>query len=75
MTFYEWTKRIAGKDSPAGDLAADVQRDREAPDVLNTREAWYNHIRRLSGNHPDIMAAFRSAWTSYRAYCRRHPAE
>lgn len=75
MTFYEWTKRIAGKDSPTGDLAYDVQRDADAPTIPNTRDAWCAHIRVMSGYDPYVMAAFRSAWSSYQAYCKRHPEE
>lgn len=72
MTFKEWIMRHKGKDTPLGDLAYDIARDRNFPDS-NTKEAILDHLTSYTVNAcPEAIDAFKSAWNSYRAYEKRH---
>lgn len=74
MTFYEWAIRLKNRDTPTGDLARDLLRDKEAASVANTLEAHLFHIRRHTANL-DVERALRAAWRSYQAYLRKHPED
>lgn len=72
MTFKEWVLRHEGKNSPLGDLASDVSRDETFPEE-NTREAILNHLTDPAINAcPEAVDTFKRAWSSYRAYEKKH---
>ena len=64
MTFVQWLQaRHLGKDTPFGDLAADVVRDKAFP-VENDREVILNYLARRRAC-TDCLTAFRRAWQRY----------
>lgn len=70
MTFYEWISRLKDKDTPTGDLAGDILRDRNFPKdaAIDEVEAY---IRRKA-THPDVVKAFKVARQSYLRYQKNH---
>lgn len=72
LTFYEWAIRLKNRDTPTGDLAKDMLRDKDAATVDNTLEAFDAHLRRQNACR-EAHETLRAAWRSYQAYLRRHP--
>lgn len=70
MTFVEWVSRHNGKDTPLGDLAYDISRDKSFP-TTNSRE---DIIAYLNGKHAcdEAISTFKTAWKSYQAYLKNH---
>lgn len=72
MTFKEWVLRHKGKNTPLGDLADDVARDKTFPEE-NTKEAILVHLTGPTISAcPEAIDTFKRAWTSYRAYVKKH---
>ena len=63
MTFKRWLLQFKNEDTPIGDLASDVARDRSLP-VTNSYTAWHDHLlgRRAC---PEALEALRWAWQQY----------
>ena len=70
MTFYEWISRLKDKDTPTGDLAADILSDRNFPKdaAIDEVEAYICH----KATHPDVVKAFKAARQSYLRYQKNH---
>jgi len=63
-TFAQWLRAThLGKDTPIGDLAFDVTRDKTFPKE-NDREVIQNHLAR-KGACKECLTAFRRAWQQY----------
>lgn len=75
MTFVEWISRHQGKDTPLGDFAYDISRDKTFP-AENDREAILNHLQSFSIHAcPEAIDTFKRAWKAYQAYGKRHRQE
>lgn len=72
MTFYEWCQRSVNRDTPTGDIARDMNRDKDAPFIENTKDAWLSHVRNQGGDS-EVLRAFNTAWASYQQYLKSHP--
>lgn len=66
MTFKEWIKRYEGKDTPLGDLAADVRRDAKFPEN-GGYEDIYRHLENVANRNirHKVLRIFREAWAAY----------
>lgn len=71
MTFVDWLSRHVKRDSPLGDLARDVSRDKEFP-ISNSKEDIETHLHRKHACN-EAVNTFRRAWSSYQAYQKNHP--
>ncbi len=72
MTFKEWIVRHKDEDTPLGDLAYDVSRDRDFPEE-NTKEAILDHLNGFTAHAcPEAIDEFKRAWASYQSYMKRH---
>lgn len=70
MNFYEWIIRLKDKDSPTGDLAYDIWRDKNFPKTSTKSEIIeYLDSKRV---HEDVIDAFNVAWNSYQNYLKNH---
>ncbi len=70
MTFYQWLMKHTRRESPLGDLAADVQRDRGFPtdmDSLDRLKAYLSH----KGAGSAVTQAASEAWRTYRRAVKR----
>lgn len=71
MTFYTFMMRNhQGKDTPEGDLAADMKRDKERFPKNGTGKfrGWYRLIRGYLVDHnacDDCLATFDACWKEY----------
>lgn len=72
LMFYEWCQRSVNRDTPTGDLARDMNRDKDSPFVENTKDTWWSHIRHRGGDS-EVLRAFNTAWASYQRYLKSHP--
>ena len=64
MKFYQWMLEMyLGKDTPRGDLAHDMKRDRSFP-VTNDWKAIYRHLE-LRSACPQCKALFKRCWRDY----------
>ena len=63
MDFKDWIKRFEKMDTPRGDLADDIVRDRNLP-TENSLQAWLDHLY-VRGACPGAKAVLRSAWKRY----------
>lgn len=64
MSFYEWLLKHTNRNSPLGDLARDASHDEASSTIPNTREAWRNHLAKLSASKA-AKATLETAWKSY----------
>ena len=72
MTFKEWVIRHKGEESPLGDLADDISRDRNFPEE-NTKEAIMLHLTSVAVHAcPEAVEEFKHAWVSYQAHMKHH---
>ncbi len=71
MTFVDWLSRHVNRDTPLGDLARDVSRDKEFP-MSNSKEDIRNHLHRKNACQ-DAISTFNQAWASYQVYQKKHP--
>lgn len=63
--FYDWSiKTYSGKNNPRGDLAGDMESDREFPRT-DDKKAILFHLRQCHACD-DAIAAFECAWRQYR---------
>jgi hypothetical protein len=63
--FTEWLiKNYAEQETPIGDLARGVARDRTWPIDANTEQQFLSYLRRTVAP-PGAIRAFRSAWKAY----------
>lgn len=62
MTFYEWICKRRYSDTWIGDFVLDVKRDKEAPQIENTRYAWETHLWGACG---EAKEAFSILWRRY----------
>jgi hypothetical protein len=67
MTFEEWLAKRGEEDSPVGDLANDVARDKTWPTGAGI-EVYRGHVAHGSSA---AVEALNSAWKRYRAYLSR----
>lgn len=72
MNFCEWILRLNNRNTPTGDLARDIEQDQAIQGVPNSKKDLLSYLESM-GASDGAIAAFKSAWTSYLAYCRRHP--
>ena len=63
MTFYGWIMQYKGCDTPRGDLADDVARDKSFP-VTDDYETILEHIE-LHAKIRSVVPTFKRAWASY----------
>ena len=75
MTFYDFVvNRYSGKDSPRGDFAYDIERDKENfPVVSNADSISRQRIKDYLIFHnacSGCLEAFHDCWTSYRKYIK-----
>lgn len=63
-TFYEWAKRKRIMDNPKGDFLFDLQRDKTAGEVANTKEAWDRHLS-VVGACWEAKDIFDQLWKDY----------
>lgn len=71
MTFIEWISRHNGKDTPLGDFAYDITRDKRFP-TTNSREDIIEHLQNIRACD-EAISTFKTAWKSYQAYSKKHP--
>lgn len=71
MTFFEYMMRYIEKDSPSGDLAKDMRRDKEHfPDSSDRDEiAGYLFSR---GACSECLQIFRTCYKRYELYEQKH---
>ena len=63
-TFKDWlVEKYLGRDTPEGDLAGDVDRDRDFP-KLNSRVAILHHLQRLHACE-GAFRTFERCWKRY----------
>ena len=65
MTFYDWILKYKGHNTPRGDLADDISRDKCFP-----HDGDYDKIiGYFEGRHvgSEVLKTFKSAWKSYTA--------
>lgn len=74
MNFCEWILCLNNRDTPTGDLSRDIEQDQAIRSVPNARRDLLCYLESM-GASDGAIAAFKSAWTSYLAYCRRHSEE
>ena len=74
MKFCEWILCLNNRATPTGDLSRDIEQDQAIRSVPNARRDLLCYLESM-GASDGAIAAFKSAWTSYLAYCRRHPEE
>ena len=74
MNFCEWILRLNNRDTPIGGLSRDIEQDQAIRSVPNARRDLLCYLESMRASDGAI-ASFKSAWTSYLAYCRRHPEE
>jgi uncharacterized protein YozE (UPF0346 family) len=63
MGFYDWMMQYKGHDSPRGDLADDIARDRDFPKDGGYQEIL-EHLE-LRAKLPNIVPTFKRAWRSF----------
>ena len=73
MTFFEYMMRFVKKDSPSGDLARDMNRDKDFP-MSNDRDEIMNHLR-SKGACYDCLNTFDRCYRLYELYERKHSEE
>ena len=69
MTFIEWISRHDGKDTPLGDFAYDITRDKGFP-TTNSRKDILEHLQNVHACGEAIQT-FKTAWNSYQAYQKK----
>lgn len=69
LSFTDWLMKHRNRDSPLGDLATDMLRDKTWP-LYNTLDKYrdYLHFRHADSG---AVKALERAWKSYKAYLRR----
>ena len=69
LTFTEWLKKHKNRDSPLGDLATDMLRDKTWP-MYTTLDSYQAY---LSSKNADLGAVqtLKSAWKTYKAFLAR----
>lgn len=70
MSFIDWISRFKDKDTPNGDLAADILADKRFPST-NDRVTISDYLSNR-GACDGAIRTFKTAWKSYQAYLRRH---
>ena len=64
MNFYDWMMvRYAGKDTPRGDLARDMKRDKDFPKD-GSRSEILAHLKD-KGAIDECLACFKRCWQDY----------
>lgn len=74
LNFHDWLiKKYDGVDSPEGDLAYDVQRDKEFP-LTSDDEFILFYLR---NKHVDnyVIKTFKKCWSKYRVYTSKYRFE
>ncbi|RZA01242.1 MAG: hypothetical protein EOP47_11410 [Sphingobacteriaceae bacterium] len=72
-TFTEWLKKQKNRDSPLGDLAMDMLRDKTWP-TLSTLETYRDYLHSKNASWQTVQTLER-AWKSYKAFlARKNPA-
>lgn len=70
ISFYEYSQKFMGKNSPTGDLARDIRDDGIFPELKNTRKEIKAYL--IAHNACDgALKAFETMWRSYSAFLRR----
>ena len=69
LSFTEWLKKNKNRNSPLGDLATDVLRDKQWPSY-NTLEDYRSYLN-FKGAVYDAIIALEKAWKSYKTYLQR----
>jgi uncharacterized protein YozE (UPF0346 family) len=69
LSFTDWLKRHKNRNSPLGDLASDMLRDRTWP-LHNTVEE-YQHYLRSKSTHSDVVRTLNESWKTYKGYLKR----
>ena len=72
MTFFDYMMRFLKKDSPSGDLARDMNHDKDFP-ASNDRGAIMNYLRLLDAYY-DCLNTFGRCCRQYEAYEAKHRA-
>lgn len=76
MTFYDFViEKYLGKDSPRGDLAYDMERDKEYFPVVcdagqRSRQKIKDYLQRRNACR-ECLKTFGYCWTSYRNYMKK----
>lgn len=68
VSFTDWLKRHKNRDSPLGDLACDMLRDKEWP-AYDTLKGYETYLERKDATWLAIEA-LKKAWRSYKSYLR-----
>ena len=77
MTFYDFViEKYYGKDSPRGDLAYDMERDKKTFPVVydaseRSKRIIKNYLIRRNACE-ECLDTFNACWTSYRNYLRKY---
>ncbi len=70
FTFTEWLARHTKRDSPLGDFAGDVARDRDFPRAPSSLDQVLSHLIR-HGACGEAQDAAKRAWRAWIAYADR----
>lgn len=72
LTFYDWMiKTYLGKDNRRGDLAYDMQYEKETWPEANTKQAILYYLTVVHSACDACVDTFHACWKSYRAYVRK----
>jgi uncharacterized protein YozE (UPF0346 family) len=69
ISFTEWLKKQINRDSPLGDLATDMLRDKTFPEC-NTLDEYRDYLH-SKGAYWKAIETLERAWKSYKAFLKR----
>ncbi|MCU7843331.1 MAG: sterile alpha motif-like domain-containing protein [Candidatus Thiodiazotropha sp. (ex Monitilora ramsayi)] len=62
--FYNWLLSQENRDDPIGDLANDVEKDKNAPVDSDSLDTWYTYLS-MNGACTGALEALEAAWNEY----------
>ena len=68
----DWLTAARVTDDPAGDLIADMRRDKTIPSLFGNIREMRSHLR-LRGACPEALAAVPVVWRRYKSWLDHHP--
>lgn len=69
ITFNDWLKKHKNRDSPLGDLAMDMLRDKQWPSY-NSLKDYQRHLSFMHAS-TEAIEALKRAWRTYTAYLKK----
>jgi uncharacterized protein YozE (UPF0346 family) len=70
ISFTDWLVKHKNRNSPLGDLAADMLRDNQWPKDYSTLDQFIGYLESIRA-HSEAISTLKSAWKTYKAYLKR----